>query len=200
MHTRTARAALGAVAVLAIGACAPMQVRTDYDPQMSFSQYRTYSWIAQDQAVEGDPAVNSPLVARRIRHAVDSALASMGYQQVTSGTPDFRVAYLVASGEKVQDGIYYGHGGYRGGHGRHGGGYPGYSYEYLEGTLVLDIVDARTNDLVWRGWAKDALHDNPKPENVQKYVNEAVANILKSFPPGPPRPLEAERPVAAQGS
>ena len=49
--------------------------------------------------------------------------------------------------------------------------------------MVLDVVDARTNELIWRGWATDELDDDPTPEAVQKYVREAVEKILEEFPP-----------------
>ncbi len=56
--------------------------------------------------------------------------------------------------------------------------------------MVLDVVDARTNELTWRGWATDELDDDPTPEAVQKYVKAAVDKILEKFPPASlgPRP------------
>ena len=55
--------------------------------------------------------------------------------------------------------------------------------EYLQGTLVLDIIDARTNELIWRGWANTVLDHDPEPEEVHMYVNEAVRKMLEEFPP-----------------
>ena len=49
--------------------------------------------------------------------------------------------------------------------------------------LVLDVLDARTGELIWRGWATKSLDDNPTPETVQKYVKAAVEKILEKFPP-----------------
>jgi hypothetical protein len=54
--------------------------------------------------------------------------------------------------------------------------------EYLEAQLVLDVVDARTNELIWRGWATDDLDGNPRAEAVQQYIEEAVEQILERFP------------------
>ncbi len=91
----------------------------------------------------------------------------------------------------------FGHGGF--GHGGFGHGgfghfglspYYGSSYygpaivrQYVQGTLVLDIVDGRTNELIWRGWATDRLDDDPKPKQVRHYVTAAVQKILEEFPP-----------------
>ena len=55
--------------------------------------------------------------------------------------------------------------------------------EYLEGTLILDIIDAHNNEITWRGWASKALDHDPDPDNVRMYVNKAVEKILEKFPP-----------------
>ncbi|MEE8551058.1 MAG: DUF4136 domain-containing protein, partial [Gemmatimonadota bacterium] len=166
-------------------------------------QLRTYDWTDYDVDAGGNPAINSPLVERHIRTAVDSALASMGYQKVTSGDVDFRVASrVVADEESTIDrsysySPYFGHHGFGRRHfGHRGFGHSrfghhsyspyyssGYVREYLEGTLILDIVDDRNDRLIWRGWASGALDHHPKPENVRMYVNEAVRKILEKFPP-----------------
>ncbi len=217
------RLALSSFAVLTLAACASLQVRTDYDPQASFAQLRTYNWSNQTADAGQDPAVNSTLVERRIRHAVDSTLGRMGYQRVTTGTTDFRVAYRIVAERKttVDPGYGYGAGAYgyrsyygrgylgRGhfGHGTFGRGYFGRSYlglgygpyygssrvrEYTRAKMVLDVLDARTDELIWRGWATKSLEDNPTPEAVRKYVKAAVEKILEKFPPASlgPRPRQ----------
>ncbi len=212
--------ALSSFAVLTLAACASLQVRTDYNPQASFAQLRTYNWSNQTVDAGQDPAVNSPLVERRIRHAVDSTLGRMGYQRVNTGTADFHVTYRIVTERKTVDrgygygsygyGSYYG-GGYLGhghfGHGSFGRGHFGRSRfgfgygpyygssrlrEYVQAQLVLDVVDAQTDELIWRGWATKSLEDNPTPEAVRKYVKAAVEKILERFPPASlgPRPQQ----------
>ena len=61
-------------APLALAGCASLQVRTDYDPRVSFAELRAYDWSNQTINVGGSPAVNSTLVEGRIQHAVDSKL------------------------------------------------------------------------------------------------------------------------------
>ncbi len=63
-----------------------------------------------------------------------------------------------------------------------GAGYAGRVSEYLEGTLVLDITDVRTEEVIFRGWATKSLDSNPSPKQVRKYVTEAVDEILEDFP------------------
>ncbi len=205
------RLALSSFAVLTLAACASLQVRTDFDPQASFAQLRTYNWSNQTADAGQDPAVNSTLVERRIRHAVDSTLGRMGYQRVTTDTADFRVAYRIVTERKTTvDRGYgygsYGYGSYYGGgflgHGHFGHGFFGRGHfrrshfglgygpyygssrvrEYVQAKLVLDVVDAGTNELIWRGWATKSLEDNPTPEAIHKYVKAAVEKILEKFP------------------
>ncbi len=54
--------------------------------------------------------------------------------------------------------------------------------EYLEGTLVLDIIDVRTEKVIFRGWASKSLDSDPSPKKVRRYVTEAVEEILEDFP------------------
>ena len=230
-------ATLNFFAVLGLAGCATLQVRTDYDPQVSFTQLSTYDWGDREADASADPAVNSPLLERHIQDAVEGELGRMGYRKVTSDTPDFRIVYRVTADEKSRiDGSsgygYYGYGsygygshgygssGYRSGYGSYGYGgpyvyprssyrgsfgfslyggrylrpfygYPGAGYgyagtgrvrEYLRGTLVLDVIDVRTDEVVFRGSATKSLHLDPDPEKVRMYVSEAVEKILKDFP------------------
>ncbi len=209
-------ATLSFFAVIALAGCTTLQVRTDYDPQVSLTQLSTYDWGDREADESADPAVNSPLLERHIQDAVEGELGRMGYRKVTSDTPDFRIAYSVIAEEKSRiDGSYgygsygygsYGFGGLYGyprssyrrsfGLSLYGGrylrpyyGYPGAGYagggyvrEYLQGTLVLDITDVRTDEVIFRGWAKKSLDSDPSPEEVRRYVDKAVEEILEDFP------------------
>ena len=188
MHAHRFRSALSLLAVLALAGCASLQVQTDYDDLASLTQLRTYNWInssvydapngdGDNEYVTSDPAVNSPLVDQRIRRAIDAELTRRGYVKVTSGTPDFRVAYSVAT-EKSTD--YYGST-YYGGYSPY---YGSYARNYLEGVLVVDVVDGHTNQVIWRGWASDLLDDDPSPKEVHEYITAAIEGILERFPPG----------------
>ena len=206
MYAMNFRAAWSSAAVLLLAGCATLQVRTDYDQQASFTPLSTYDWVDGEVDAGNNPAVNSPLLGKHIRAAVEGQLDRMGYRRVTSDTPDFRIAYRVTTQEKARlvgsgyAGSYgYGRSYYPGRYGFRwfGGryfspysyGYSGAGYagagsgrEYLRGTLVLDITDARTGEAIWRGWASKSLDLDPRPEKVRMYVNEAVEKILENFP------------------
>ena len=202
------RLALRSAAVLAVAGCASLQVQTDYNPQAPITQLGSYRWGTQAVATDGHPAVHSALVATRIQHAVDSTLRHMGYQQVADSTPDFTVTYRIDTDEKTRVDPGYGYSsygfssfGYFGspyfgsryspfGYGSYYGGGGGGVTEYVEVTLVLDVTDARANELIWRGWGSEKLGRNPKPADVREFVEEAVEKILAQFPSanstGPP--------------
>ena len=57
-------------------------------------------------------------------------------------------------------------------------------YQYTQGTLVIDIVDAKTKTLVWRGSATGTVDGQQRsPEEMQQRVNNVVAQIMANFPP-----------------
>ncbi|MEE9271439.1 MAG: DUF4136 domain-containing protein, partial [Candidatus Krumholzibacteria bacterium] len=83
-------------AILVMTGCTATRVHTDYDPRSSFKELRTYSWIAQPTGTPRNaPALYNPLLRERVQNAVDGELVGRGYRRVTSGTPDFRLAYHV---------------------------------------------------------------------------------------------------------
>ena len=189
-------ATLSSFAVFALAGGATLQGQTNYDPEVSVTQLSTYDWVDQEAEARGHPAVDSPLLQQHIRDAVEGELGGMGYHRVTSDTPDFRIAYSVLAEEKSRI-INYGYGSYGyGGFGRYGGfggygsyGYPGAGYagagrvrEYLRVTLVLDIIDVRTDEVVFRGWERKSLRSDPSAKKVRKFVTKAVEEILEDFP------------------
>jgi len=210
MKALSHRAALGLVVILVTG-CASIQVQSDYDQQASFARIKTYNWVEQSFTTTGDPAVVSPLVARRVRAAVDSVLAAKGYAREPSEDVDFRIDLrITATPESDAINTYVGTRAYGSryyyGRGRFGfdpfHAYPYYGYgagtgayvrQSLESTLVLDVVDASTDQVIWRGWATDRLDRHPDPETVREFVVEAVTKLLAGFPPDGSTPPESSR-------
>jgi hypothetical protein len=56
-------------------------------------------------------------------------------------------------------------------------------YQYEEGTLIVDLIDAKTHQLVWRGTATKTLEDNPSPERMEQNLREVVGKMFASYPP-----------------
>lgn len=185
-------AALGLAAALLAGCNSDSgpNVKTDYDKNVNFAQYHTFAFQPGRIVTRlGTPDPNNTLVADRIRDAVVNQLAAKGLQPVTQN-PDL-VATYIAGAKTKQDIESMGPDPYNSPY--FGGPFgfrrdafwgPGYNQfytnTYTQGTLILDLIDPRTKQLVWRAYVSGPV-DNPD----QKTVNNAVAAALKNFPPSP---------------
>jgi hypothetical protein len=150
------------------------QVKTDYDRNVNFSQYKTYSW----EKVK----TQDPLWVDRIKSAVDADLTAKGWTQVPSDGNISLVAMEATKNEKTLNTFYNGFGG-----GWRWGGFGNATTTvdtYKVGTLVLDMFDTQTKKLVWRGSASDTLSD--KTDKNIKNLNKGVQKMLKHFPPEAP--------------
>ena len=162
--------------VVMLGAAFAQHIKTDFDHQVNFSQYKTYSWQ------EIKPA--NSLWDARIKNAVDAQLAAKGWTQVDSGGDVAVVAMKTSKTQRTLQTFYDGFGGGWGWR-RFGGGGFGDSttteQDYKVGTLVVDLYDAKTKQLIWRGSAEDTLSD--KASNNEKKLDKGVAKMFKKFPP-----------------
>ncbi|HUP56674.1 MAG TPA: DUF4136 domain-containing protein [Bdellovibrionota bacterium] len=168
-------------------ACSTLEVHTDHDPRANFSEYKTYAWAPESSSKRAADisGVPSELIERRIRSAVDASLSSKGLKLAeTPEKADLLVDDHLTQREQVESSGTSVGVGYGGGYGPWGAGigFPvGNVRQYTQGTLVIDLIDADTKKLVWRGIASDALET---PENSQEQINDAVAETLERFPPG----------------
>lgn len=170
------RLATIAAAFVAFGAVAFAQtVSFDFDRSADFRRFRTYAWA------EGT-VVAEPLIHQRLVNAVDAQLAAKGLRQVQGGEPpDVLVAYHAAFDRNLQvTGLASGWGGYRYGGYRTGSAR---AEETLVGTLIVDIVDARTRTIVWRGSATRDIDVNARPDKRDENINKTAAKLFKHYPP-----------------
>jgi hypothetical protein len=174
---RTILASVG-IALLFGSALVAQQVKTDYDRSANFGQYKTYSWEkvqTQDQ-----------LWVDRIKEAVNTALAAKGLTPVESGGDIAIVAIEMTRNQQTLNTFYDGFGGGWGW--RRGGGFGGFgdatttTDTYRVGTLVVDLFDAHTKTLLWRGSASDTLSD--KSDKNIKNLDKGVQKMFDHFPPG----------------
>jgi hypothetical protein len=149
------------------------QVKTDYDRGANFGQYKTYSW----ERVQTQDA----LWVDRIKSVVDADLASKGWSQVPSGGDVAIVAMEATRTQRTLNTFYDGFGGGW----RWGGGFGNATTtvdSYKVGTLVVDLFDAKTKKLIWRGSASDTL-SNKSDKNI-KNLHKGVQKMFEHFPPG----------------
>src|ERR1700676_4149755 len=153
------------------------QVKTDYDHNANFGQYKTYSW----EKVQ----TQDPLLVNRIKEAVNGALAAKGLTQVDSGGDVSIVAMEITHNQQTLNTFYDGFGGGWGWR-RFGGGFgeaTTTTETYKVGTVVVDLFDAKTKTLIWRGSSSDTLSNN-SDKNI-KNLDKGVDKMFKHFPPGP---------------
>ncbi|RJP58986.1 MAG: DUF4136 domain-containing protein [Candidatus Auribacter fodinae] len=175
---------LCAVLLLTLSGCAPFTITTNYDTEANFASLKTFDWMPNARITVNDPRVIDHVVESNIRSAVISALAEKGYTMDTSGNPDFYVAYHASLQEKTDTVTYNRYYGYTGRYEYWGPQMEEtYTYTYDEGTLILDFIDAKTKQPIWRGSAKADVRFNNSPEQKRNKVNQAVTEMLKTFPP-----------------
>lgn len=184
---------LSALMVLVAG-CSP-GVTVQQKPGTDFSQYKTYDWAKTDvkSADSQNPIYQSSLNDAQIQQAISAELAKRGIRQAAgSANPDFYLTYhlyideaerTVATPQAVGYAYPYAVS-YRGGYLPINYGYwygsPRYRTEtYQQGTMILDFIDARTNNLVWRGSLVDAVND---PARLGSEFSRAAKEILDEFP------------------
>jgi hypothetical protein len=171
---------LASLALLAGCATGP-QIYTNSDPAGNFAAYRTYNFA---EPLGTDRPQYSSLLTQYLKTAVSRELGARGYQM--SDDPDLLVNFFTESKEKVQStttagpgaGGYYG---WRSGYYGVWGGYETRVTQYTEGTLVIDLIDARRNQLVWEGIAVDRVREDTR-RNPQNAVDQVVAQVFAEFP------------------
>jgi uncharacterized protein DUF4136 len=179
MAWRSRLAQFGALAMMAaIPACAAtMKVNSYTERAADFSHYRTYAFGPTESVSTGDPRLDSnPFFYGRVQTAVDKQLAAIGYEKTAPDRSDLLIHFHASLTQEINtseiDRQY---------------GYCTSSecrpFVYDAGTLLLDLVDARTNKLVWRGWAEGSMEgvvDNQAW--MEQTVDDAVSRILARLP------------------
>jgi len=160
---------LGILLGLLVVSAAAQTVQSDFDRAFRFSNLKTFSFTVQRRAAT-DPLFNDSLNDGRIRTGLESQLRLNGFRMQTE-TPDFVISYYVTSKNRlnVQDYSY--------GPPRLWGSRDIRVNQYAEGTLMVDFIDVKTNQVVWRGRATGAL----ELKDVEKKINKSTEKLVKQF-------------------
>jgi len=162
-----------AVALLTWQVVMGQEVRHNYMPGTDFSKYHTYKWIN----IEGGAHPNQIMDAE-IRQSVDSQMAAKGFTKTDGDKADLYVGYQIAVDQEKQWNAYG-----MGGGVRWGGMGSATSSTINVGTLVVDMYDPATKQLVWTGNATKTIDPSSNQEKNQKNLNKAMEKLLKDFPP-----------------
>src|ERR1700682_4680580 len=186
----------GALLLFAVTATFGMSAKSDYEKNFDFSQLHTLAFKT-DRASTAPLSTNT-LEAGRIQNALTAQLVGNGFTQAT-GSPDFIVAFYSRTKQKTQVqstggfgpglGAGFGRFGYGRGFGwgygipgsgrwRYGFGPDIWTTNYTQGCIMADIIDARTNDLVWRGRVTDTINGIGQSE---KQTDQAAKDLVSKF-------------------
>lgn len=165
----------GAGLVVGVAACAVVvaqDVTTNSMPGTNFAKYHTYKWVS----IEGGAHPNQ-IMDQEIKQSIDTQMASKGFTKTDADNADLYLGYQVAVDQEKQWNAF--------GMGRGFGGGMGQatSSTISNGTLVLDMYDQATKQLVWQGRATKTLNPSSNQEKNEKNLNNAMAKLLKKFPP-----------------
>lgn len=160
-----------------LGSCSSVRVNSDYDKNVDFSQYKSYAF----HKTGIDKVEISDLDKKRILRAIETELTKKGMTK--SETPDLLVNIFTKEREKVDVTQYNAGWGYGWGYGWNPYLWGGQTYvsTSTEGTLFIDLIDAKKKELVWQGQGSGYL--TQEREKKEERINEFVAKILAQFPP-----------------
>lgn len=169
-----------ALMTTALAGCATMTYSAHVERGVTFADYVTYDWGPPDSLPVGDPRLdNNPFFQDFLQGAIEKRLAAKGYVRAQAGPPELLIHYHAAVNQKVD--IYEADTRY------------GYCYDNCQpqvvdveqGTLVVDIVDTKTNKVVWRGWSQDVMNGViNNQDRLEKQVEQGVTKMMQLLPRG----------------
>jgi hypothetical protein len=175
------RFSLAFLLLLLLGGCAttPLDVRSHVNPDADFSHYRSFAFFSP---LGTDREGYGSILSRHLRKATRQALEARGYRYAET-MPDLLVNFNANIVDRTDVVSFPGTGyyGYRRGWYGLWGGYDTTTIQYREGTLNIDLVDARQKQLVWEGIAEGRVTEHAR-RNLEATVQSAVEGIFRRYP------------------
>jgi hypothetical protein len=165
--------------LFALVSCSSVQVATDYDKNVDFANYKSFAFFKSGI----DKVEISDLDKRRILNAIDAELTAKGITK--SENPDLLVNIFTKSRQQIDVNQFNAGWGYGWGWGWNPWMWGGRSTTVsttTEGTLYIDLIDARKKELIWQGEGVGVLTQNINKKDER--IKEFVKKILEKYPPG----------------
>ena len=176
--------------VLFISGCASNGANYDFDTAFDFSAIKSFAWSESTDEATSKSITATPLVHQQVRESIEANLNAKGLQNVDAASADMLVTYhlSVAVTGHTSSSVSVGIGRSRGGGGTRSsigisGSVPVGGRAVQEGTMVIALIDAKSNSVIWEGSSSRQLARSSSPEQQQALVNEVVNEILVNFPP-----------------
>mgnify|MGYP001791051742 FL=1 len=187
---------LATLALVFLASCSSVKVIADYDKEANFKSYKTYAFYKTGI----DKAEVSDLDKKRILRAIDTEMSARGF--VKSRQPDVLVSIFTKEREEVNvynnNNFGFGWGAFGwGGFGFNrfgfynpwlfgpgfGGGFGPNVTTRTEGSLYIDVIDAKNRELVWQGRGVGTLNNIKNIERKEKRIRQFVSEIFEKYPP-----------------
>jgi hypothetical protein len=161
--------------ILTLSGCATTNVRSFVERGIDVGRYRTYAWAPADEQATGDPRLdNNRFFEERVRAAVENNLNASGFEKADAGPAELLIHFHARVEQQVNP---------------NGADQP-YAfcedcdpYVFDAATLVIDLVDAQTRQLVWRGWSEGSIDGVVDSQTwMEKRVDDTIAKILEQLP------------------
>jgi len=185
-------AAIPLLLLVFLSSCTSVRVLSDYDRETNFNEYKSFAFYKTGI----DKAMISDLDKKRILKAIEVEMGTRGF--VKSQNPDILVSIFTKETEQVD--VYNNNFGWGGGWGWGFGGFgpgwgwggfgPGWGWgggsnvsTRTQGSLYIDLIDAKKKELVWQGKGVGTLANTKNIEKKEERIREFVAEILQQYPP-----------------
>ncbi|MBB5395728.1 MULTISPECIES: DUF4136 domain-containing protein [unclassified Mucilaginibacter] len=185
-----------------LSACSSYNYYTAAANKTNLSAYRTFAWAAPQKARNKQWRPLDEIGSGKVQEAARQALVAKGLT-FQNQNPDLLVRYLTVTGRGTKTEFYSPYyGGFYGGGWGYGwyrpyfgyGWYrPYYGYgwgptfaqkvHYKEGTIIIDLIDSKTREVVWRGYGVGELHN---PKQTMRDIPKVVEGIMKQLELAPP--------------
>ena len=163
MRPHIYRATLIAVAALTLAGCATLRVSSHTDRGLVWSKYKTFDWGPADPLPASDPRLEKdPDFHDRVAGAIEKAMATHGFEMsARSEEPDLLIHYHANITARLDTD----------------------RNRYQDDTLVVDIVDAASNVLLWRGWAQGDIEGALRNSGrMRRRIDEGVGRMFETLP------------------
>ena len=156
---------------LAVGCVSQVSTNMTYDNTVNFTTYKTFAQAPAPTYAENMPGY-SEITGRKIQQRIAYDLEQKGLEPASAEEADLQVTFSLG-GQPRQDTEYWGGWGWYG---------PGTveTTNYVQGSLVIDIVDRAQKKLVWHGYGTENVFSQGGEEQL---LFKAVDAVMAKYPP-----------------
>ena len=176
--------------VLSVSGCASNNANVDYDTAIDFNAIKSFAWSEKSDEATDKSKAATPLVHKRVTESIETVLKSKGLKKVDAAQADMLITYhlsVAVTGQTSSSvSVGFGRSRYGSGIGTSVGvstSVPVGGRTVKEGTLVVMMMDTKTNSVIWQGSSSRQLSRSPTPEKTQAQIDDVVNEILEKYPP-----------------